>query len=207
MILADLVFYFFAFMVIFASVMVISVKNPVYSVLFLIFAFFNAAVLFLLVGAEFLAMILLIVYVGAIAVLFLFVVMMLDINIAETRQGFLKILPIGVIISGAIAYLLCATIFESFDHEILYVTSKHPILPDISNTQAIGMKLYTTFFYQFILSGMVLLLAMIGAIVLTLRNRPNVRKQNISKQNSRTKENSMKIVKVKSGEGVDGIIS
>ena len=200
----SLMFYVFSFMVLMSAVMVISSKNPVHSVLFLILAFFNAAGLFVLIGAEYIAMTLVIVYVGAVAVLFLFVVMMLDINYAELRQGFISYLPVGV----SVALVLLVELTMAFYAGILANEQKAPALqpiPDatkVTNTHAIGQVLYTDYIFLFQLSGLVLLVAMIGAIVLTLRSRPGVRRQNIGKQVSRTREESISVVQVKSGEGV-----
>ncbi len=199
-----LVFYLFASITVAAAVMVISARNPVHSVLFLILAFFNAAGLFLLCGAEFLAMILVIVYVGAVAVLFLFVVMMLDINFAELRQGFLQYLPIGGLI-GVILLVELALVLGSWT--ILpsaggVAAAQTPAIGDITNTDALGRILYTHYLLPFQLAGMILLVAMVGAIVLTLRARPGVRRQSISAQNARTKELAAELKKVSSGQGV-----
>jgi NADH-quinone oxidoreductase subunit J len=183
MILPALFFYLFSGVCIASALMVIASKNPVHSVLFLILAFVNAAGLFVMMGAEFLAMILIVVYVGAVAVLFLFVVMMLDVDFAELRQGFLQYLPVGALVGVPQAI-------------------SAPIPPNISNTEALGRVLYTQYVYYFQAAGMVLLVAMVGAIVLTLRHKPNVKRQNISDQVARTRETSIEIVKVKSGQGL-----
>lgn len=201
--LPSLMFYVFAALTLFSAIMVISARNPVHSVLFLIFTFFNAAGLFLLLGAEYIAMSLVIVYVGAVAVLFLFVVMMLDIDIAAWRQGFVKNLTLGF----GVAMLLFAQIGAMFYAAALADQKRVgpvKVMPDpshISNTKAIGQLLYTDYVYAFAVSGVILLIAMIGAIVLTLRERPGVRRQVISKQVARTKEQSIAIVKVQTGEG------
>lgn len=202
--LASIVFYALAALVIFSGVMVISARNPVHSVLFLIFAFFNAAGLFVLLGAEYIAMTLVIVYVGAVAVLFLFVVMMLNINFAELRQGFLKYLPIGV----GIALVMFVELFLVIRASKAFVSPvgvspeyATPALETATNTKAIGLILYTDFALMFQLAGLILLVAMIGAIVLTLRHRP-VRRQSIGKQVSRQPKDTLRIVKVKPGEGV-----
>jgi NADH-quinone oxidoreductase subunit J len=182
--------------------MVIVARNPVHSVLFLILAFVNAAGLFVLLGAEFLAMILIVVYVGAVAVLFLFVVMMLDVDFAELRQGFLNYLPIGAIV-GAI--LLIELIFGVIGWVITSGTPKTitaPIAGDISNTQALGLVLYTRYVYFFEAAGMILLVAMIGAIVMTLSHKPNVKRQNIGDQLARRRSTAIDVVKVKSGQGL-----
>lgn len=202
MLLQALAFYAFAAIAVAAGVMVISARNPVHSVLFLILAFFNAAGLFVLLGAEFLAMILVVVYVGAIAVLFLFVVMMLDINFVELRQGFLQYLPIGALIGlMLLAELILVGGTWAFSPEM---SGAMPV-PDIAgrtNTEAIGDILYTHYIYLFQTAGLVLLVAMIGAIVLTLRVRPGVRKQRPSDQVARTREEAVAIRKVSPGGGV-----
>lgn len=200
--IAGLFFYLFAAVCVASAVMVIAAKNPVHSVLFLILAFVNASGLFVLLGAEFLAMILVVVYVGAVAVLFLFVIMMLDVDFAELKQGFLQYLPIGVVI-GAIflAELLMVGGAWTIDPQLL----KSPVAPtptDITNTEALGLVLYTKYIHYFQLAGLVLLVAMIGAIVLTLRHKPNVKRQDIPTQNARTKAAAMEIRKVASGQGL-----
>ncbi len=202
----DFIFYSFAFFTVLASVMVISLKNPVHAVLFLIFAFFNAAGLFILLGAEFIAMTLIIVYVGAVAVLFLFVVMMLNINIAEVRQGFLKYLPLGIglglLIFIQIYYALSIS-EEAFPETVLPAASSNNIGDGLTNTEALGRLIYTKYFLIFQGAGVILLIAMIGAIVLTLTHSKNVRRQDINKQISRTREQSVMLVDVKTGEGVN----
>ena len=202
MIIQALAFYLFAFVTVAAGVMVVSSRNPVHSVLFLILAFFSAAALFVLMGAEFLAMILVVVYVGAVAVLFLFVVMMLDINFAELRRGFLQYLPIGALI-GLILLAELILIFGSWGFAPnVSAAAPTPPVDQISNTHALGKLLYTRYFYLFQASGMILLVAMLGAIVLTLRSRPGVRRQNISDQVARRREDSIEVVKVTSGSGI-----
>ena len=183
-------FYLFAGVTIASAFMVISARNPVHSVLFLILAFVNAAGLFLLMGAEFLAMILIVVYVGAVAVLFLFVVMMLDVDFAELRQGFLQHLPIGAVVGGVFLIELVGIIVTwAVDHKMLRTPmSAIPPADRITNTEAIGRVLYTQYFYFFQAAGLVLLVAMIGAIVLTLRERVGVRRHDISRQVAQTKE-------------------
>jgi NADH-quinone oxidoreductase subunit J len=199
-----LVFYMFAAIAVASSVMVISARNPVHAVLFLILTFFNAAGLFLLTGAEFLAMVLVVVYVGAVAVLFLFVVMLLDINYLRLREGFLQYLPtgglIGVILLAELSLVLGSWKFA--DGAPLSVSSRTPDLTTISNTDAIGRLIYTDYVYLFQAAGLILLVAMIGSILLTLRKRPGVRKQNIGKQNARNKASSIEIRKVPSGGGI-----
>jgi NADH-quinone oxidoreductase subunit J len=204
MIITAIFFYLFAGICVASAVMVIAARNPVHSVLFLILAFVNAAGLFVLMGAEFLAMILIVVYVGAVAVLFLFVVMMLDVDFAELRQGVLNYLPIGVLV-GAIflAELLVVVGAWAIGPSIPNaITAPIPSPSDVSNTQALGLVLYTRYVYFFEAAGIILLVAMIGAIVLTLRHKPNVRRQNIAEQVARRKLSAVEIVKVKSGQGL-----
>lgn len=199
-----LAFYMFSFTVVASAVMVISARNPVHSVLFLILAFFNSAGLFVLLGAEFLAMILIVVYVGAVVVLFMFVVMMLDINYVQLRQGFLHYLPLGAMIGLVLlgemlviigGWTLAPEVAETVSHSIQ--------APDLtSNTQALGELLYTHYIYLFQAAGMILLVAMIGAIVLTHRRREGVRKQRIADQIARRAEETVQIVKVETGKGI-----
>lgn len=193
-------FYLFSIVLVGSAFMVIVSRNPVHSVLYLILAFVNAAGLFLLMGAEFLAMILIVVYVGAVAVLFLFVVMMLDVDFAELRQGFLSYLPFGASVGllVLVELVLVATTFTFAPSAV-----KPPAPKDaLSNTEALGRVLYTDHIYYFQIAGMVLLVAMIGAIVLTLRHKTGVKRQNIADQIARTKETAMDIVKVKPGQGL-----
>jgi NADH-quinone oxidoreductase subunit J len=204
MIIQAIAFYLFAFVAVASGVMVIGSRNPVHSVLFLILAFFNAAGLFVLLGAEFLAMILVIVYVGAVAVLFLFVVMMLDINFVELRQGFLQYLPIGALI-GLVLLLELVLVFgarELAPQLVATASAPMPLPSQISNTAALGALLYTRYVYPFQAAGAILLVAMVGAIVLTHRSRDGVRKQRIAVQVSRRREDSVEIVKVRPREGV-----
>jgi NADH-quinone oxidoreductase subunit J len=204
MILQALAFYVFAFVVMASAAMVVVSRNPVYSVLFLILAFFNAAALFVLIGAEFIAMILVIVYVGAVAVLFLFVVMMLDINLTELREGFLKYLPVGALIGLVLLaeILLGLGVIGSTPSSLGALGKAGPQVLAIDNTRAIGRVLYTQYFYLFQVAGLVLLVAMIGAIVLTLRTRPGVRRQRISEQLYRPKGDAVTVVKVPTRGGV-----
>lgn len=204
MIIQGLAFYLFAFVAVAAGVMVISSRNPVHSVLFLILAFFNAAGLFVLMGAEFLAMILVIVYVGAVAVLFLFVVMMLDINYVEMREGVLQYLPIGALI-GIVLLAELAVIGGSW--VVLPLSEAASAMPtppidQVTNTNALGRLIYTHYIYLFQAAGLILLVAMIGAIVLTLRDREGVRRQQISDQVDRKVADTIEIVKVVPGSGV-----
>jgi NADH-quinone oxidoreductase subunit J len=204
MLLQALAFYVFAAVVIFSGGAVVLSRNPVYSVLWLILAFFNAAALFLLIGAEFIAMILIIVYVGAVAVLFLFVVMMLDINLAKIREGFLKYFPIGALI-GIVLLLeivFALGVFGGASPTIAALNKAGVQVGAVENTRAIGRVLYTQYFYLFQAAGAVLLVAMIGAIVLTLRRRPGVRRQSISEQLYRPKDQAVTVVKVPTRGGV-----
>ena len=202
MTVAALFFYLFATLCVASGFMVISSRNPVHSVLWLILAFFNSAGLFLLLGAEFVAMIMVIVYVGAVAVLFLFVVMMLDIDVVELRSGFLQYLPIGTTIGLILlAELILVVGAWNITPDIVKLAAPVPS-GDISNTEALGHILYTQYVYYFQAAGMVLLVAMVGAIVLTLHHKPKVRRQNIADQVARTPETSIEIKKVKSGQGI-----
>jgi NADH-quinone oxidoreductase subunit J len=204
MILPALFFYLFAGVCIASAFMVIAARNPVHSVLYLILAFVNAAGLFVMLGAEFLAMILIVVYVGAIAVLFLFVVMMLDVDFAELRQGFLQYLPLGALLFCIFLLELGGVVFTwAFAPDISQAfASPIPPLASVPNTAALGQVLYTRYVYYFQASGLVLLVAMVGAIVLTLRHKPNVKRQNIAAQVARTKATAIEVVKVQSGQGV-----
>jgi NADH-quinone oxidoreductase subunit J len=202
MILHALFFYLFSGTCIASAFMVIAARNPVHSVLFLILAFVNAAGLFLLLGAEFLAMILVVVYVGAVAVLFLFVVMMLDVDFAESREGFLQYLPVGASIGVILLVEILLVVGAwTFGPGVPRVAAA-PIPAGISNTEAIGLVLYTKYVYYFQASGLVLLVAMIGAIVLTLRHKDGVKRQNISDQVARTPATAIEIRKVRPGQGL-----
>lgn len=194
----------FAIVAVAAAVLVISARNPVHSVLFLILTFFNAAGLFVLMGAEFLAMILVVVYVGAVAVLFMFVVMMLDINFVEMRQGFLQYLPVGALIGLILLVeLLMAVGAWTISPEAIGLgLSPAPALDQITNTHAIGQIMYTKYVYLFQTSGMVLLVAMVGAIVLTHRRRDGVRKQRINDQIARDPEDAVQLQDVEIGKGI-----
>jgi NADH-quinone oxidoreductase subunit J len=199
---AAVLFYIFATIMIGSACVVIFARNPVHSVLFLILAFCNGAGLFLLAGAEFLAMILIVVYVGAVAVLFLFVVMMLDVDFAELKQGFAKHLPLGLGV-GVVVMVelgLIAIGWQSAPNASYAAAS--PMVANVSNTAALGQILYTKYAVFFEASAMVLLTAMIGAIVLTLHHRPNVKRQKISDQNARTRDNVIEIKKVPFRTGV-----
>ncbi|CAA9334228.1 MAG: NADH-ubiquinone oxidoreductase chain J [uncultured Microvirga sp.] len=198
-------FYLFSGIAIASAFMVIASRNPVYSVLFLILAFVNAAGLFLMMGAEFLAMILVVVYVGAVAVLFLFVVMMLDVDFAELREGFLQFLPIGSLIGVVFLIELILVVGSwSLDPALIQSPTGAPLpqAGEMTNTAAIGRVLYTQYFFFFQAAGLILLVAMIGAIVLTLRDRVGVKRQDISVQNARTQEDAMEVRKVPFRQGV-----
>lgn len=199
---ATLFFYLFSAVAVASAVMVITARNPVHSVLFLILCFFNAAGLFILMGAEFLAMILVVVYVGAVAVLFLFVVMMLDVDFVKLREGMASYLPVGGII-GLIVLVELALVFGtwSFAPEALKSVAA-PAASGVSNTQALGEIIYTKYVYWFQASGLVLLVAMVGAIVLTLRHKQGVKRQNISVQVARTPDMAVEIRKVEPGQGI-----
>src|SRR5690348_10000765 len=201
MIIQAICFYVFSAVLVASGVMVIASRNPVHSVLFLILAFFNAAALFVLLGAEFLAMILVIVYVGAVAVLFLFVVMMLDVDFAQLRQGTVQYVPIGLLVAGILlAELVFAGTAWRFapaaSHALANATPVH-----LSNTEALGRILYTDYIYYFQIAGLILLVAMIGAIVLTLRTRAGVRKQSVRQQVRRYASDTLVVVDVKPGQG------
>jgi NADH-quinone oxidoreductase subunit J len=197
-------FYLFSAVLLASGLMVVAAKNPVHSVLFLILSFVNAAGLFMLLGAEFLALILIIVYVGAVAVLFLFVVMMLDVDFAELKQGFLNYLPTG----GLIGLVLLAEIVIVIGgaaispEEIAGAAVPIPAAEQVANTEAIGEVLYTRYLFYFQLAGLVLLVAMIGAIVLTLRHKPGVKRQSIADQVARTPATSIEVRNVEPGKGV-----
>ena len=195
-------FYLFAGITVASAFMVVTSRNPVHSVLYLILAFVNAAGLFMLLGAEFLAMLLVVVYVGAVAVLFLFVVMMLDVDFAEFRQGFLNYLPIGALIGFIFAVELLLVVGAWVIDPQIVKAPVAAIPAGISNTEALGRVLYTQYVYYFQAAGLVLLVAMIGAIVLTLRHKPHIKRQNISQQVARTPETAVEVVKVKPGQGI-----
>ena len=202
MIVAALFFYLFAGICVASAFMVIAAKNPVHSVLYLILAFVNAAGLFVMLGAEFLAMILIVVYVGAVAVLFLFVVMMLDVDFAELKQGALQYLPVGMLIGGIfLAELLLVVGAWAIGPGVPQAITA-PIAAKVPNIEAIGLVLYTRYVFFFEAAGMILLIAMVGAIVLTLQHRVRVRRQNVAEQVARTPATAMEVVKVRSGQGL-----
>jgi NADH-quinone oxidoreductase subunit J len=202
MILPALFFYMFAGICVASAVMVIVSRNPVHSVLYLILAFVNASGLFILMGAEFLAMILVVVYVGAVAVLFLFVIMMLDVDFVELREGFMQYLPIGLVIGGIFMFELLFVVGGWVINPTVTKQITAAIPTNVSNTEALGLVLYTKYIHYFQIAGMVLLVAMIGAIVLTLRHKAKVKRQDINVQNARTPELAMAIRKVASGQGL-----
>jgi NADH-quinone oxidoreductase subunit J len=195
-------FYLFATILVGAAFMVIAAKNPVHAVLFLILAFFNAAGLFVLLGAEFLAMILVVVYVGAVMVLFLFVVMMLDVDFAALRAGFFQYLPIGATIGLLLLVELILIVGAWVTAPETVALAPTPPAADISNTEALGLILYTRYVYLFEAAGLILLVAMIGAIVLTLHHKRDVKRQKVSRQVQRTPEESVELVEVESGRGL-----
>ena len=201
MALQAIAFYLLATVTLLAGLFVILAKHPVHSVLFLITAFFSAAGLFVLLGAEFLAMLLIVVYVGAVAVLFLFVVMMLDVDFGSLRSGFARYLPAGLVVA-AVLLIEMVLVSSAVATRGAVATARNTLPAGVSNTEAIGRVLYTDYIYFFQAAGMVLLVAMIGAIVLTLRHKPGVRRQVIADQVLRSPRTSMRVVSLKSGEGV-----
>jgi len=202
MALQAIAFYLMAAVTIASAFGVVSARNPVHSVLFLILAFFSAAGLFVLLGAEFLAMLLVVVYVGAVAVLFLFVVMMLDVDFAALRQGFAQYMPLGGLVAGILAIEMIVVSSTVATNGAASANDAPAVATDVSNAEAIGRVLYTDYIYFFQAAGLVLLVAMIGAIVLTLRHKPGVRRQNISDQVARGPKTGMRIVQIKPGEGI-----
>ena len=204
MILQGIAFYIFAIIAVFGGIMVVCARNPVHSVLCLILTFFTSAALFVLIGAEFLAMVLVVVYVGAVAVLFMFVVMMLDINFVEMREGFLQYMPIGLLVGIILLVELLMVLGTATISPEVLATGTEPI-PDMvhrQNTAALGDVLYTKYIYLFQTAGMILLTAMVGAIVLTLRQRPGVRKQVIRDQLTRRREDAVELKKIQPGQGI-----
>ncbi len=201
--LTALFFYLFASLSIIAGFMVVAAKNPVHAVLFLILAFFNVAGLFLLLGAEFLALTLLIVYVGAVAVLFLFVVMMLDVDFAELKSGFLNYLPAGLLVGGILlAEIIMAASAWVLNPSLSKIAKAPEATEKLTNTEQFGRVLYTEHLYYLEAAGLLLLIAMVGAIVLTLRHRDGVRRQDVAKQVARSPKDSMEIRKVETGQGI-----
>jgi NADH-quinone oxidoreductase subunit J len=195
-------FYLFGLVAVASAVMVVSARNPVHSVLFLILCFFNAAALFVLIGAEFLAMVLVVVYVGAVAVLFMFVVMMLDINFVRLREGFLQYLPIGALI-GLILLVELVLVGGTWAlREEPSIVAAPVAVAELTNTEALGRVLYTEYFYHFQIAGLILMVAIIGAITLTLRSREGVKRQDIGRQVHRRPAETLELKKVRPGSGV-----
>jgi NADH-quinone oxidoreductase subunit J len=203
MALQAIAFYLLAAATLLAGLAVITAKNPVHAVLFLITSFFSAAGLFVLLGAEFLAMILVVVYVGAVAVLFLFVVMMLDIDFAELRRGSVRYLPIGAVVAGILTVEMVVVSYSVAINGAASKSDGPAAVTSVTNAEAIGRVLYTDYAYFFQIAGLVLLVAMIGAIVLTLKHRVGIKRQDIGRQTARTPASGMRIVSIKSGEGID----
>jgi NADH-quinone oxidoreductase subunit J len=198
-----ILFYIFAAILLVSAAMVVSARNPVHSVLFLILAFFNAAALFLIAGAEFLAMILVIVYVGAVAVLFLFVVMMLDVDFVKLRGGFQRYLPVGATVGAVLLVELGAVLGGWRLAPAAVQLRMSPVPSGVSNTEALGRILYTDYVFLFQTAGLILMVAMIGAIVLTLRDRKTSRHQNIRKQTERTVVETLQVMSVSLGAGTN----
>ena len=202
--IAAIAFYALAAIAVFSALAVVTARNPVHSLLFLILTFFSSAGLFVLLGAEFLAMLLVVVYVGAVAVLFLFVVMMLDVDFVGLREGFAKYLPIAIIIAGILLFemiVISAAVISG--GAAANATAPLAATPDASNIETIGRVLYTDYVYFFQAAGIVLLIAMIGAIVLTLRHKPNIRRQNPADQVNRDRRTSVEIKSAVTGAGVN----
>src|SRR5687768_7732406 len=204
MILQPLFFYVFAIVTVASAFMVIAARNPVHSVLFLILAFINAAGLFVLLGAEFLALILIVVYVGAVAVLFLFVVMMLDVDFAALRQGFLQYLPVGALVGIILLVELVLVLGGALisPETAARAAAPTPAPEETANIAALGRLLYTRYIFFFQMAGLVLLVAMIGAIVLTLRHKVGIKRQDIARQVARRPEDSVEVVHVETGRGI-----
>ena len=196
-----IIFYFFSFVAIASSIMVISSKNTVHAVFFLILDFVSISCLFIMLGAEFLGMITLIVYVGAVAVLFLFVVMMINIDFAQLKTGFLEYMPIGLLV-GLVILLELGMMFSTWKYKADFVTNNLVVKATTNNTESLGLVIYTDYIYFFQLSGLILLVAMIGAIVLTFRRKESLRRQDITKQVSREREDSVELKNVENFKGV-----
>ncbi|MEO1090804.1 MAG: NADH-quinone oxidoreductase subunit J [Pseudomonadota bacterium] len=201
MTVALFVFYVLAGICIASAVMVISARNPVHSVLFLILAFFNAAGMFIIAGAEFLAMVLVVVYVGAVAVLFMFVVMMLDVDVAAMRQGFTRYLPVGALV-GLVLLVELFLVFGTVQLAAVPIAASVPTPADLTNTEALGRVLYTEYFFAFQIAGLILLVAIIGAIVLTLRDRGPIHRQDIGSQVHRDRTTTVRLRRVEPGKGI-----
>ena len=200
--LASIAFYVLAAVAVMSAFAVIAARNPVHSVLFLILTFFTAAGLFVLLGAEFLAMLLVVVYVGAVAVLFLFVVMMLDVDFAELKQGFLSYMPIGALVAVALLGELGLVASAAMSADGAPIAIAPAQASDVTNAEAIGEVLYTEYLLVFQMAGLVLFVAMIGAIVLTLRHRPGVRKQDVAAQVGRRRSEAVELKDVRPGQGI-----
>ena len=200
--LTSIAFYVLATVTIVAALLVVTARNPVHSVLYLILAFFSAAGLFVLMGAEFLAMLLVVVYVGAVAVLFLFVVMMLDVDFTKLRQGFATYLPFGGVIAAVLLAEMVLVSSAVASRGAAAGKTPVPASPDATNAEVIGRVLYTDYVYFFQTAGLVLLVAMIGAIVLTLRHRPTVRRQSVEDQVARRRKDAVEVIKVPTGQGI-----
>lgn len=201
--LQGIAFYLLAAVAVVAGLLVVTAKNPVHSVLWLILAFFSSAGLFVLLGAEFLAMLLVVVYVGAVAVLFLFVVMMLDVDFVRLREGFARYMPLAVIVAGILlAEMVMISLTVVTRGAAADAVAPAVAGPDASNVETIGRVLYTDYVYFFQAAGIVLLIAMIGAIVLTLRHKPNIKRQNIAAQVGRDAKTAMEVKSVTTGAGV-----
>jgi NADH-quinone oxidoreductase subunit J len=197
MIVQELIFYTFSLVLVAAGIAVITSRNPVYSVLFLVLAFFSAAAIWILLEAEFLAIILVVVYVGAVMVLFLFVVMMLDVNLAPLKEGFIRYLPVAVLVAVAMAAEMLMVLWARgrFGVEIFPIPQPNP--PDYSNTKELGELLYTNYLLPFEVAGVVLLVAIIAAVALTLRTRPGIRTQDVGQQVRTRRDESVRLVKMK----------
>ncbi len=196
-----IIFYFFSFVAIASSLMVISSKNTVHAVFFLILDFVSIACLFIMLGAEFLGMITLIVYVGAVAVLFLFVVMMINVDFSELKTGFLEYMPFGLLV-GLVILLELAMMIGTWKYKPDFINAQSAVTTAVSNTESLGLVIYTDYIYFFQLSGFILLVAMIGAIVLTFRRKDSLRRQDISTQVSREREDSVELKEVPNFKGV-----
>lgn len=200
--ISTVMFYVFAITLVSSALAVVTLRNPVHSVLFLILAFFNAAALFVMLGAEFLAMLLIIVYVGAVAVLFLFVVMMLNVEVETFRRGLTKYSPVGGVIALFLLFEMITLFVKMQDVQKMSFRLSYPTNSHITNTASLGGIIYTDYFFAFQTSGMILLVAMIGAIVLCFYPRERMRKQNINAQVNRKRKDTLEIVKVETGKGI-----
>ena len=203
MLLQGLAFYLLSAVAVVSALLVVTARNPVHSVLWLILAFFSSAGLFVLMGAEFLAMLLVVVYVGAVAVLFLFVVMMLDVDFVKLREGYARYLPLAMIVAGVLlAEMVMITLAVVQGGAAADATAPLPASPDATNVEAIGRVLYTDYVYFFQAAGIVLLIAMIGAITLTLRHKPGIKRQNIDRQVGRLRKTAVEVKAASTGQGV-----